>query len=165
MLFRSWWHFAELISVSCGVVVRAIAIAIRFGKWRFDPIRCRFLALNATIEKRWMAIFEALKKHAGYRDGDFMAEVGIASGQKFSKIPAVDPDQLPVAVSSWLRDAVLGSLQLAIRVLFVGLRNANNSIVIETAIQTVRIANRALDARRLTSAIHFEYCEIGRAHV
>lgn len=78
--------------------------------------------------------------------------------RRFENIPTIFPPELPVSVWSWLRDAIVGSARLAVRALVVGFGGGGDARVVEGAIQALRVANRALDARRLTSAVRFDTC-------
>ena len=152
------WHRIELLTLAIAVIVRAAWIGLRFGRLRVTPRVCRLLALNAWPESFWIAVAETLSEHAGYKPGDLLTEVNPLAKDTFATIPSFRPDALPVAIGPWLARAVLGSIKLAAAALFTGLRSANDPRVVEGAIQTLRLANQTLDARRLTGAVHFEIC-------
>jgi len=164
-----YWHLAELFSLAIAVVVRAALIGFQFGRFSVTPRRCRLLVLNAWPEARWLTIFGAFRDHADFKDGDLVAEVNLTGSRDFEIIPTVNPAELPVLLSSWFREAVWGSALMAFRAVVVGTIGSKDARVVEAAIQTLRVTNHLLDARRLTRAVSYDVCvdnvEYGTRHI
>jgi hypothetical protein len=150
------WHRIELVALAVSLVGRTAWIGLRFGKRRVVPRACRLLALNAAFEPRWAVVAEALAEHAGFRPGDLLAEGDRRAPGQPAGLPIVLPATLPVAIGPWLRDAVLGSARLAMTALASGFGDAGDARAVEAANQALRLANRALDMRRLVGAVRSE---------